>query len=82
MGARRQLAARAGHDTWERLPALDMPVLLAGGRFDGIAPVANMEALAARIPGATLNLYEGGHLFLVQDKSAYPDIIQWLSGIT
>lgn len=77
-GAARQLAARAGHDTWDRLPELDMPVLLTGGRYDGIAPVANMEALAARIPGAALELYEGGHLFLVQDKAAYPYIIQWL----
>ncbi len=79
-GAARQLAARAGHDTWDRLPEIGVPVLLAGGRYDGIAPVANMEALAGRIPGAVLALYEGGHLFLVQDKSAYPHIIQWLRG--
>lgn len=78
-GARRQLEARAGHDTWVRLPELVMPVLLAGGRYDGIAPVANMAAMADRIPGAALSLFEGGHLFLVQDKSAYPHIIQWLS---
>ena len=78
-GAARQLAARAGHDTWSRLPEIEVPVLLTGGRFDGIAPVANMEALAARIPGAELKLYTGGHLFLVQDKEAYSDIIQWLN---
>jgi 3-oxoadipate enol-lactonase len=78
-GARRQLEARAGHDTWDRLPGLSMPVLLAGGRYDGIAPVENMAAMADRIPGAALRLFEGGHLFLVQDKSAYPHIIQWLS---
>jgi len=76
-GAARQLAARSGHDTWARLPALEVPVLLAGGRYDGIAPVTNMEALASRIGGAKLVLFEGGHLFLVQDKSAYPYIIQW-----
>jgi 3-oxoadipate enol-lactonase len=79
-GAARQLAARAGHDTWSRLPAINVPVLLTGGRYDGIAPVANMEALAAIIPGSELKLYAGGHLFLVQDKSAYSYIIQWLSG--
>ncbi len=79
LGAQRQLAARAGHNTWARLPELDLPVLLTGGRYDGIAPMANMEALAARIPGAELRFYDGGHLFLIQDKSAYPDIIQWLS---
>ena len=78
-GAARQLAARAGHDTYTRLPDIDVPVLLTGGRYDGIAPVANMEALAERISDAELKFYSGGHLFLVQDKSAYPDIIQWLS---
>lgn len=77
-GAARQLRARAGHDTWARLPALAVPVLLAGGRYDGIAPMSNMEALEAQIPGAELEFFEGGHLFLVQDKSAYPHIIQWL----
>jgi 3-oxoadipate enol-lactonase len=79
-GALRQLAARAGHDTYDRLPELGVPVLLAGGRHDGIAPVANMEALAGRIPGAELELFDGGHLFLVQDRSAFPFIIQWLKG--
>ncbi len=77
-GAARQLEARAGHDTWARLPDLKMPVLLAGGRYDGIAPVANMEAMQTRIPDAELEFFSGGHLFLVQDRSAYPHIIQWL----
>lgn len=77
-GAARQLAARAEHDTWERLSSIHIPVLLAGGRYDGIAPMANMEALGSVIDGAELRFYEGGHLFLVQDKSAYPEIIQWL----
>ena len=77
-GARRQLQARAGQDTFSRLPELDLPVLLAGGEFDGIAPKQNMIALAERIPGARLEFFAGGHLFLIQDKSAYPTIIQWL----
>ena len=77
-GARRQLQARAGHDTFARLPQLDLPVLLAGGEFDGIAPKQNMIALGERIRGARLEFFAGGHLFLIQDKSAYPCIIQWL----
>ena len=76
--ALRQLRARSKHDTYDRLPSLDLPVLLVGGRYDGIAPVANMEALAGWIAGAELALFEGGHLFLVQDKAAYPYVIQWL----
>jgi 3-oxoadipate enol-lactonase len=77
-GAALQLAARAGHDTWSRLPEVRVPVLLAGGRHDGIAPVANLEAMAGRIPGATLQLFDGGHLFMIQDRTAYPTVINWL----
>ena len=78
-GAARQLQARAGHDTFDRLPALRMPVLLVGGRFDGIAPVANMEALAARIPSAKLRLFDGGHLFLLQDRKHIPLLFNGLA---
>ncbi len=78
-GAQRQLAARTGHDCWERLPELIMPVLLAGGEYDGIAPVANMTAIAQRIKQAQLRFFDGGHLFLIQDKTAYPFIINWLA---
>ena len=78
-GAARQLDARAGHNTFSRLGDISVPVLLAGGRYDGIAPVANMEALHEQIPDSQLQLYSGGHLFLAQDKTAYPDVIQWLS---
>lgn len=77
-GAALQLAARAMHDTWDRLPALRLPVLVAGGRHDGIAPVANLESLAARIPRADLALFDGGHLFMIQDAAAYPAIVRWL----
>ncbi len=77
-GAARQLAARAGHNTWQRLPQLDLPVLIMGGRYDGIAPVSNQEALAAQVPQAEMRLYEGGHLFLAQDKTAYPELLTWL----
>ena len=77
-GARQQLQARQGHDTFDRLQRLKMPVLLAGGEFDGIAPVKNMQALHAEIAGSELRFFAGGHMFLIQDKSAYGHIIQWL----
>ena len=77
-GAAMQLEARRGHDTHDRLRELAMPVLITGGRHDGIAPVSNQEALAAAVPGAELRLYDGGHLFLVQDRSAWPDIGAWI----
>jgi 3-oxoadipate enol-lactonase len=75
MGAALQLEARAGHDTWERLPTIGCPTLVCGGRFDGIAPPENVERLARQIPDAELTLFEGGHQFLWQDRTAYPRIV-------
>ncbi|OJT97079.1 MAG: hypothetical protein BGN82_10260 [Alphaproteobacteria bacterium 65-7] len=77
-GARRQLLARAGHDAWDRLPAVACPVLVAGGRFDGIVTADVVERLAHRIPGAQLQVFEGGHFFLHEDKRAYAAIIAFL----
>jgi 3-oxoadipate enol-lactonase len=78
MGARRQLEARATHDTWDRLAAIRCPVLVAGGKFDGIATPETQARMAARIPGAQLRMYEGGHLFLLQDRAAFPEIAAFL----
>jgi 3-oxoadipate enol-lactonase len=74
----RQLEARSGHDTYARLPQIAVPTLVAAGRYDGIAPLRNSEALAERIPHAQLRVYDGGHLFLLQDRSAFADIIDFL----
>lgn len=78
-GARRQLEARRGHDTWDRLGGISAPTLVAAGRYDGIAPLANNEALAARIPKASLQVFEGGHLFLLQDRAAWDAILRFLA---
>lgn len=77
-GEAAQLQARRHHDVWDRLPLVTAPTLVAGGRYDGIAPPANSEAIAARIPDAELRLYEGGHAFFVQDKAALPDVLDFL----
>ena len=79
-GEREQLLARRDHDVWERLPRVSCPTLVAGGRYDGVAPPANSEAIASRIPGAELRLYEGGHLFFLQDPAAFPEIVAFLAG--
>jgi 3-oxoadipate enol-lactonase len=78
-GAALQLEARAQHDCYAQLHRLRLPTLLCAGRFDGIAPLANMEALAAALPQATLQVFEGGHLFLRQDREAWPAILAWLA---
>jgi len=53
VGARLQLEARAGHDTWGRLGRIACPTLVCGGRWDGIAPPANARRLAGASPGAS-----------------------------
>lgn len=78
-GRRRQLEARSGHDTYDRLDRIASPTLVCAGRHDGIAPVSNSEALAERIPDARLEVFEGGHLFLLQDRTAWPAIIGFLA---
>jgi 3-oxoadipate enol-lactonase len=78
-GAHRQLEARAKHDTWDRLPSLKCPVLIAAGRYDGIASPETQDRMAGRIPNAQLQWYEGGHLFLIQDRSAYAALIAFLN---
>ena len=79
-GYRRQLLARQGHDTFDRLPGLDMPVFVCGGTYDGIAPVSNQEALQRQIPGARRELFEGGHAFLQEDPRAFERVIAFLNG--
>jgi 3-oxoadipate enol-lactonase len=78
-GQRLQLEARSRHDVYDRLPSLTMPVYICGGRYDGIAPPANLEAIARQIPHTTLEFFEGGHLFMVQDRAAYPRMIEFLT---
>jgi 3-oxoadipate enol-lactonase len=80
MGYHRQLEARSHHDTYDRLGQIACPVLIAAGRFDGIALPATQEKMAARIKGVALKFYDGGHLFMLQDRAALPDMIGFLKG--
>jgi len=72
-----QLSARAEHDVWDRLDQITCPVFLAGGQYDGIATTQNMENLHSRIVNSTLKLYDGGHLFMTQDRAAFKDTIDF-----
>ena len=79
-GALRQLRARAGHDVWDDLGTVTAPTLVIGGTYDMQAPPENLERTAERIAMARLVFCEGGHLFLLQDRSAYRTIIDFLNG--
>lgn len=74
-----QLEARRHHDCWGRLDRLTMPVLVAAGRHDRIAPPANQDAMATRLPDAQLEWFEGGHAFFLEDRTAYPAMVDFLA---
>ena len=78
MGARRQLEARRDHNTWDRINQITCPVLIAAGRYDGVALPAAQHKMAGRIADADLRFFEGGHMFMLQDRTALPAIIEFL----
>ena len=78
-GETMQLLARKDHDVCSRLASITAPTLVACGIYDGTAPPANSEAIHARIPGSELRRYEGGHLFVYQDRRAFPELIEFLA---
>jgi 3-oxoadipate enol-lactonase len=53
--------------------------MIAAGRHDGIALPATQEKLASRIAGARLQWFEGGHLFIIQDRTAAPAMAAFLT---
>lgn len=75
-----QMQARKGHNVLDRLKNITCPTFVASGRYDDIAPVTNGQAIADRIPDATMHVYNGGHMFMAQDPTAWPEIIAFLAG--
>jgi pimeloyl-ACP methyl ester carboxylesterase len=79
-GEELQLLARAGHDVWDRLPAIACPTFIGCGEFDALAPPANSDAIASRVADSVVRRYVGGHAFVWQDRRAMPDVIGFLRG--
>ncbi len=72
----------AAEDPWLRreanfraLGSLAVPTLATGGRVDPVVPPANLERIAARIPGARLRLFAGAHAFLFQQRVAFAKVV-------
>lgn len=79
-GFRRQLEARSHHDTYERLPAINAPTLICGGRYDGHAKPECLRNLQRQIAGSEIAFFKGGHNFLNQDPKAYGFIADAIEG--
>jgi len=70
-GITRQIEARSHHDSFDRLPSIQVPTLVCGGKYDGQARPEAVRNLHSQIPAAELQFFEGGHRFLSQDPEAY-----------
>lgn len=61
--SRRYIQAWREHDTYERLPEINIPTLVMAGDGDRLIPVENSRILAERILGSKLVIYKNaGHL--------------------
>ena len=74
-----QLEARRHHDVWDRLGAVTCPTFVGCRPLRRHRPGGQQREPSRRAsPGAELHVYEGGHLFFVQDPTALPDVIAFL----
>jgi 3-oxoadipate enol-lactonase len=75
-----QLQAIAGHDTLDRLGAIDVPVLVVHGIEDRILPVANAHLIAGAIAQARLEIFDGvGHLFWWEHPERSAELVRELA---
>jgi pimeloyl-ACP methyl ester carboxylesterase len=62
----------------ERLPKIETPVQIIGGRHDPFVPISNAEYLAARLPNAKLDVIDSGHLVWEDAAETYASIVvEW-----
>lgn len=78
---RHQHALNTRCDNSDALPAIRCPTLVIGSRQDRLTPPAVQQAMAARIPGARLVIFESsGHLTPIEKPEALArTLAQWLS---
>jgi pimeloyl-ACP methyl ester carboxylesterase len=73
--AQRAMAARP--DSFETLGAVSVPALVVVGEEDGLAPVAEAEAMTAAMPGARLEVLAGaGHLSAVEVPDDFNSVVR------
>ena len=78
MGARRQLAARADHNTYDRLNRIISPTLVLSGTDDGQAPISVQKAMAQAIPNCQFEIMQGSHGMLWESPAVFERIIQFM----
>jgi pimeloyl-ACP methyl ester carboxylesterase len=72
-----QLRAIYGHNTSERLGALQPPTLVVHGTDDLMLPVGNGHMIAGLVPGAKLEILEGiGHMFFLEQPERTAELVR------
>lgn len=66
-----QLSAVLEHDVADRLAAVTAPTLVLAARRDIMVPPELSEQIAATIPGARLQVLDGGHAFNIESLEAF-----------
>ena len=72
-----QFDAAIGFNAESRVERIGSPTLVVSGDADGIVPVQNSRNLAAKIPGATLRVIEGGsHTFFIERADEFNQLVK------
>lgn len=66
-----QVTAALSHDVRDRLPAISAPTLVMAGKRDTFVPPELSEEIAGLIGGSKLEMFEGGHAFMLEDAAAF-----------
>ena len=74
--SRSRLLAAAGASFAGALP-IDAPTLILHGTADAVVDTGNAELLAQRIPGARVELFDGGgHLFFWEQPERFVAVVE------
>jgi 3-oxoadipate enol-lactonase len=72
-----QVQAIFGHDTSDRLGAIDVPTLIVHGTVDGVLPFSNGEQIASLMPSARFEaLADVGHMFWWEQPQRSAELIR------
>jgi 3-oxoadipate enol-lactonase len=67
VGYKNQMKAAGSHDTYDRLPEINLPVLVIAGDADVLIPAANSRLISSRIPNSELVILKKmGHGFYTE----------------
>jgi aminoacrylate hydrolase len=71
-----QIDAMEKFDVLAELGRVGVPTLVIGARLDMMVPCFASEEIAAAIPGARLEIIDGGHGIMVEQMQPFNDLVQ------